>query len=807
MGSFMKTSAVLATLLSAAINAGMARGADSDADAAARNLLADRWFNDARTVARNSDIPPELVRQHLLILLATARALAPDSLEILQATADAAQDTRDREILKDALKAIVKTDPRDYVAQVRLITAIAEGAQAIEEQLRILANAAEKEDLDPQVRSELALKLAKLFMQRSDLASARKWADRATDLNDFNAAAWELKMSVQTGVPTKVSERMAAIVKCLLANPYQPAVWFTGGRALAATNQHDLAADFLAVGIDGAQRSGAGVPTNVALEWALESAIADRRQDAEPLLRKISVLDDTPVDALVTALSVLGPSLTTTAPAEDPLLKRIHDKLAAAVKAAPQDKAVLADAAWIEVFYMPAPGPEATTYLDQLKALVGEKDATYIRIRGWQSLREGKLAEATLFLAPLATGDSLAQLGLARIAASSGNLKAAGAQLQELWNTHPTGMLALHVAAEARKNKIILKDTALGQSVRTAASSLPQSAFTAASQPRDVMLILPTLSKPQFAFGEPITLSVKVINTTDHPLAAGPGGAIKSSLALAGAMRGASAQTIGVYAMSNEPHVYRLPPRGSVIQNIRVDQGIVYEAFANNPAKNLTISLTLMTDPRPTPQGLLPGLGGQIIPAGEFLREAAPIGKMDDVLRLTVDLPSQGANRQMLGGLMLLQLLPELADPKAPDVAKAARARIIGAMQKLIASESPVVSTWFVRVTPLAGMPEEIETALARAGQGREPAQRMAWYTRLYAQSRQTKEGVDALRDRLKEAADKEADSTAKEFASILYREAMLPPPPAATTSAPATAPAAAPTAGPALAPAADPAK
>ena len=132
------------------------------------------------------------------------------------------------------------------------------------------------------------------------------------------------------------------------------------------------------------------------------------------------------------------------------LAATILEKLKADVKADPQSPSVLADAIWVEYSAMPQPAAEAGTWLATLRGLVDSDDPVLVRLEGWRLFREGKLDEARDILEKAAPSDPLAQLGLARVLIAQNKKPEAAHQLEDLWWTHPTGVLALQVAQTAR---------------------------------------------------------------------------------------------------------------------------------------------------------------------------------------------------------------------------------------------------------------------------------------------------------------------------------------------------------------------
>src|SRR5205814_324382 len=100
-----------------------------------------------------------------------------------------------------------------------------------------------------------------------------------------------------------------------------------------------------------------------------------------------------------------------------------------------------------------------------------------------------KTAEAQAAFEKIVNVDPLSQIGLARIYLEQGRKGLASAMLQDIWGTHPSGLLALEVAQLARRAGTKLSDSAWSAQLRDAAAKLTPAMATMHRSPRDVVLM------------------------------------------------------------------------------------------------------------------------------------------------------------------------------------------------------------------------------------------------------------------------------------------------------------------------------
>jgi tetratricopeptide (TPR) repeat protein len=178
--------------------------------------------------------------------LAYARDLTPDDEELARKMVAAAWGTGDNERLFEATRELVRLDPADTVAQLRLISWRISRAQTAEERLalygRFLGEGGEA--LDPSVRSRLALDAALLLREQGDDDGFAAMLDRSLALDGTNKAAAQLAV---TYFSTRVDDavgRFELMLNLLYADPADPNVYQSIAQELADHGVMDQADRF-----------------------------------------------------------------------------------------------------------------------------------------------------------------------------------------------------------------------------------------------------------------------------------------------------------------------------------------------------------------------------------------------------------------------------------------------------------------------------------------------------------------------------------------------------------------------------------
>jgi tetratricopeptide (TPR) repeat protein len=761
------------------------------AGAASSPYLAARLADDARALLRDPALPPQTAARQAVVLLQFAAGLDSGSVPTLKLLAGAARAAGAAAVEKDALRRVIALDKGDLVAQVQYLDLVASTSQTLEERARVYQSALDQAALDPQIRSEMAVRLARVAEERGDTEGQQRLLGQAVALNGVNVAALRGLVRLAAANPRGVRELLAALSASLNADPYQPDAWVALARLCGNANLHDRAADALTTALEQLQIQGTPPAGDLYLDLGVELALAGRRVEAFQITSALAKLPDAPLTALLVAEvlaagDVPGSNVPTSRPAKEALAEQIERQLrafvalppATAPASAPADGAAaaavppptaFADAAGVAFTLLPAVPPEAADWTNTYARLVSPDDAILTRLRGWQAYRAGKQGEASAALAKVAD-DPLAQVGLARIAIDRNNKDAAAKLLQDVWNSHPTGLLALQVVDTARRGEITLQDTRWTQELREAVK-LPAAAYAAHRQPRELALLSAAVPRSTAPAGEPVTLSLRFSNPSDRPVPTGVNGAVVTMVGLSAVIQTPAAPTdsrpaplpIGIYALEDVQRTFRIEPHAAVDAAVRLDQGRLADYAERHPDRPLTVTVTAATAPVVIgAKDLAPGLGGQPIAVGDLqLLPRAP-GGAEGLARALKAVPDAGADGQVARITAAIAMVAGndkgngVTDTPPPPAGQAA---LIAAVIELANSKDVLVRAAIARSAGLSGG-DAFAAARDRLSRDADPL------VRTLATPRGTDRGV--LEARLRA----ETDERAREWLTALLEEA-----------------------------------
>jgi hypothetical protein len=691
--------------------------------------LAGILVNDARDDLRNPNLPPAAAAVQATVLLQFANQLDPADLRTLHLLAQTAQAADKTDVRRAALRQIIAADPGDLVAQVQYIDLLADDSQKAEDRVAFYQRMLPQTDLDAQVRSEVALRLARLAEARGDTVHCREYLAQAVKLNDVNIGALRdlVRLAAAEAGPDAFTNHLRALAALLNANPYQPDAWLQVARLAQRAGVHDRAAEFLDTAADQFRLDGTPPAGDLYLDLAIQFALAGQTAKARTLAANLANLPDAPLAALLVDELLAQQNLPTSASpvASQPAshVADIRRRLAELAKDR-KNAAALADAAGADLTILATPGPDTPGWIDAYAKLVAPEDPTLIRLQGWLFFRQNQFAEAQLLLEE--STDPLAKLCLARILLATNHAALASRILQELWNANPSGLLALQVALTANHPDLktlglALADSTTAKQVRPLIARLTPALANLHRQPRDVQLISLNLRQPAVGPGEPAFMQVRMTNTLDRAVPVGPEGLVKSTIGLAAATRGTITAPVGLYAIEDLQRVFRLEPRQIMETTIRVDQGKLADLFDQNLNGILISSITLVTAPRVlSPAEFTVGLGGQAVVAGEFQRGALPTIAPADRRRLAEELTTLTGERQLIR-IEAAALLSTLKDDED--------GRLGVALTAIPGSKDPLVRAAFVHALP-TGEPAVLANALPPLATDPDPLVRLLWARR-----------------------------------------------------------------------------
>ncbi len=761
---------------------GIARTALAAVDPGAQ-LLGQMFVNDAYRYSGDTVLPARLSAREAQILLQFGHDADPENLHTLKLLVEAAGVNGDVDVQRDALRSLIKLDPGDFVAQVQYIDFLASASQALDVRAKIYQAALGQTSLDPQIRSEVAVRLARITRERGDVDGAKDLLKQALQLNNVNVGA--LRESVQ--LADQPDERLQALVALLSVNPLDPPAWIQSAQILEGANIHSPAADYLNTALEQIQLSGERAPAEVYLALGIDLGIAGRFAEAYPMLSAMSRFPDAPLHALV-AMRLLNEEYTAPAsmpgaasqPSADELDTRIHKLVADHVSADPKSVAVLADALWTELSLFPKPVPEVADWMKRYQELVPADDATVARFRGWQLLRDGKLDDARAALEKVAATDPYARLGLARILLAQNKMNDAAQTLQDLWWTRPTGIFAYQVAVTAYKaggQGIRLAPAATGQPLLEILKQLPPSSMTAHLQSRDYQLITTELNKREYEYGEPILLTIRISNAAPGPAPVGPDGLIKTTFGVLANLRSTERLNLGLVGTEELRRVFRVERRANIEATIRLDQGKLHTVLQDRPIQSVLMNVALVTAPIGTTAEPAPGLGGQLISVGDVQRNPFPMHLPDDVDKLIQGTVVATGDQQMIRAQILgvaAAILSQRAAPTAQpaveeDPAGKARDKIDDAVGSLLATGSPAMRAYLLLTLPQEGLHDAM-TRLEGLYADPDRLVRAAWASRTGVFA--TRQGDPQALAALQKQAEAEKDPLVRTWINALIDEA-----------------------------------
>lgn len=511
------------------------------------------------------------------ILLGFAQELTPGDEDLIRRRLEAAWAAGDMDLVLDLTKAIVKLDPRDTVAQLRLITAQISRLQTVE--LRLVAY---DQFLDPQgrgrlldasIRSRLALDAALLSREQGDEDAFIERLTLATRLDPTHKEAAALA-ATYAGEGVGMLARLDLLANILLADPVDPNVHQSIARELVIGGAYVGADRFLRNARAILEASGGDTGPidrdQTMLEWhrdgpgaVIERINRQRMDRVEQLVRQIQEYQKAglPIDKLerpedvrispqfaaVQALALdaegdraaLEAGITEIADTFQALAETVLDpeKRPPEVTAeqAERHAADLNSQLQLIRLWCGVQIDIVRTALDPGGPLVRTNPPMLPLLQGWLKLRVGDPAGAIADLTPLAAEDFSARIAIGQAHEALGDLPAALASYDQVMREAP--LFAAGAWARARLERLGVRlDEALVADLERYAK--PDGAIKdwvdgAVSDPRGYVNVVATLAEPT---SDPLlrdAIRLRITNVSGRPLAMGADRAISSRFLIA----------------------------------------------------------------------------------------------------------------------------------------------------------------------------------------------------------------------------------------------------------------------------------
>ena len=647
--------------------------------------LAERLATAAHQLFRQKPIPVNALQMSAELYRA-AMKLDPGEPRFARSLADILMELNDDagaiQALRDYLN-VDKYDARDdQTAQLQLIDLYlsSDAMESVDQRLSYLRYLLSKQTISASVKSEIALRAARLLMDRGQNDQAMKLLDSARVLNPMNLQALRIRyiLTQETALPV---DRVQQLLEILRANPADPVVasrlaeqlaqlglvepavaWYALADELySATN---IRADpafvlgagselFIAKHTDEAKALvnmyNGSLPDDAdgwfislsALKYQLAVFPNDQQMQADyaTLIRKASIAIS---NRLQSIRKLSGDLTATTRPVDSPDETVLPDLSDDPLRLnSPQARQLLdpyqgtlTSLAWLDLYYRQA-ADLARPLIKALARLAPEDDVALKRLRAWAQYVDGDAKGALVKLRAMGD-DPLSQLGVILIELDDPRTKGrAILQAQRLINDHPSGVIGAVLWGELSRLHVKIDPSPASGAVATLVSAVPQSFLALLREPKTFYDVQVTPLKPTFEFGEPVLVRVTLLNA-GGVLAIGDDCAIHPELWFDARLMGIANQGFYGAAIGRLDQRLVLGPGESVSTVVRIDQDALHPLFSSKPQYDLLISVSVVLNPvevkqadRYQPPQAQPGVGGYAQIAPTFARESVPIQSLD----------------------------------------------------------------------------------------------------------------------------------------------------------------------------------
>ena len=264
--AWMRGAALGAATLLTSLGSLVCHGADGTLPPS--RLAADALWRTAALDLRLRQEPLERDFRIAGQLLNTAQHLVPSDASLARERVEAWFQAADSERLIEACRDILRLDPADTVAQLRLITAQVGRHQTAEGRLeayeRFLGPAGER--LDPSVRSRVALDAALILRERGD---SQQFLDRlalAVSLDPTNKEAAALAQTIYATEKSDAAGRLELLSNLLFADPLDASVHQSMAMLLGQAGAYEQAGRFYRAAVALMYASRVTPPTQVGVD-------------------------------------------------------------------------------------------------------------------------------------------------------------------------------------------------------------------------------------------------------------------------------------------------------------------------------------------------------------------------------------------------------------------------------------------------------------------------------------------------------------------------------------------------------------
>jgi hypothetical protein len=632
-------------------------------DAIGNAALAERIAQFAQLSLAGKTIVPATLRQSAALLEA-ANHLNPREPRFLRLLTEAYLQLGGDEGRDGAISSLTRylqlppavpgqSDPRaDQVAQIQLIDLYYSRLDAADAQMKYLNERIENASLSSEVRAHLAVKAAKLALDRSETALSHEYLEKALGFFPLSPDALAMKYQQLPGDATS-PQRVAMLLQMLRSNPVQPGAMGEIASLLADAGLVDLSLSWSERSMGVGQRLGWTPNPQQYTAYAAELVIADQLKVAEGWIDKLIEHEPGNGDAAFLAMLVAkrGGQAETIEAAAAKVRTALALRLRAISEAAAKPPAAdasgaqpttqpsiseidipadlkklaeaqnldlsaayasgLADLAWLEMYFNSNPAA-AAPYVAALRQILPSESPTLVRLEGWAFLVDGKNDEAKVKLSAIADRDPLAALGMFRIDAATADPMEQTNAARKLLAGNSSGLVGAMLIEAVRGQVGLMPAGPDADELRDLLGQLSPEWLDFLDDGAKKLYSIQALPlKVGHAFGEPILANIKITNIhRQFSITVGPNGALRPDIWIDAQTKGMIQRYFAGVAFERLGHKVQLKPNESITQTVRLDQGNLLAMLDTQPVMEIPLYFSALTNPLTQSAGIAPGPGG-----------------------------------------------------------------------------------------------------------------------------------------------------------------------------------------------------
>ncbi|MCC7205110.1 MAG: hypothetical protein IT441_08520 [Phycisphaeraceae bacterium] len=677
------------------------------------SLLVDQQVVLARKMLEGQGEVREDQFSRASILLRQATRLAPQDEQIWRMVLELADMSKNAPMTLEALDQVVRLDPRDDRAMLRMIQHRVGNEQTLEARIALidrLLSGEQAASFSPALRSRLLSATAIFARENNDWTRFRATLPKALALDPTNVEAASLLYDLAVQRKGSVLQQGLALLAIVRADP----MLLDARRQLADLLLSRRAFHAASKGYEVTTRLRQGVHEDQGFFFAwVVALIGDGRQDdALDLINQ--------VDAYYQQMTRMaaGSPVPEGQPDRRPAMKLIPPlQLVRLLLLQATDQPTGASAALDRIISELAGDPKAAealawtylladAHLDQvetilIKGLIPDDSPNFTLIQGMLKCREGNQDAARDLLEPLAQEHAPAALAMAWMTPDDDPQR--HDLLARVFDLSPASPFAVAALLDANRRKQPLPILPDGKNLADRIDQWPTLIATPdIEDPLNRRLALKiTVSPTTYSYLEPITATFELRNLSRLAFSMAPNGTLPSMLLLQASPRqGGDSMGLLQDQVVNMSRRLRLEPDQSISVKVRLDRARLGDLLATSPFSSISFTLIGLLDPRATPDG-------------RFF--TGPLGARDstELIQRTALAPDEASIEGWINAVhdpdpveqvramaRLVQLGDTLVSPDLPDALKNLPARIADALADRFLRLPPIAQALLVRFMP-----------------------------------------------------------------------------------------------------------